>query len=357
MKDSSVRTSAMAAQAGLPPGSAVFVGSRKVETSSIDIISYNENSVAEEKDCSLERALEPAEDGSVTWINITGVHDTELIDAIGQRFGLHPLTREDIVNTGQRPKAEEFPEYIYLVLKMMTYSETSRDIDVEHVSLVLGGGFVLSFQERLGDVFDPVRARIRTASGRIRSKGADYLAYALMDSVVDNYFVALEAIGEYVEELDDAIVSAPEPDHMKEIHRLKRVVLSLRKAVWPLREEISSIEKTESSLVAPDTFTFLRDLYDHTIQVIEIVETQRDLLGGMHDTYLTTVSNRMNDIMKVLTIIATIFIPLTFVAGVYGMNFLHMPELAYPWAYPAVLLLMVMIALAMLLFFKRKKWL
>lgn len=346
----------MAARAGLPPGRAVFIGRQKVDSTTIDVMSYDADSFTEEKECSLERALALSDTTKITWINITGIHDTDLIDSIGERFGLHPLTCEDIVNTDQRPKLEEFPGYMFLVLKMMTYHEGRRDIDVEHVSLLLGKGWVLSFQERPGDVFDPVRERLRSSVGRIRKHGADYLTYALMDMVVDNYFVAIEGIGEYIETIDEEIMADPSPSHMNEIHRLKRCMLTLRKAVWPLREEIGSMEKNQSELIAEDTGTFLRNLYDHTIQVIDMVETHRDLLAGMHDTYLTRVSNRMNDIMKVLTIIATIFIPLTFIAGVYGMNFRHMPELSEPWAYPAVLLLMLLVAALMVWFFKRKKW-
>ncbi len=350
------RAAAMAARAGLPPGRAVFIGRQKVDSTTIDVMSYDADSFTEEKECSLERALALSDTPKITWINITGIHDTDLIDSIGERFGLHPLTCEDIVNTDQRPKLEEFPGYMFIVLKMMTYHEGRRDIDVEHVSLLLGKGWVLSFQERPGDVFDPVRERLRSSVGRIRKHGADYLTYALMDMVVDNYFVAIEGIGEYIETIDEEIMADPSPSHMNEIHRLKRCMLTLRKAVWPLREEIGSMEKNQSELIAEDTGTFLRNLYDHTIQVIDMVETHRDLLAGMHDTYLTRVSNRMNDIMKVLTIIATIFIPLTFIAGVYGMNFRHMPELSEPWAYPAVLLLMLLVAALMVWFFKRKKW-
>lgn len=350
------RAVAMAAKAGLPPGQAVFVGMQKMESAVLDVINFTPDELLEKQNCTLEEALNMAKSNSVTWINVSGIHDTDLIDRIGLGLELHPLTCEDIVNTDQRPKLEEFPGYIFLVLKMMTYHEERKDIDVEHVSLLLGKGWVVSFQERPGDVFDPVRERIRTSVGRIRKSGPDYLVYALMDSVVDNYFVAIEGIGEYIEILDEEIIADPEPSHMNEIHRLKRCILSLRKAVWPLREEIGTMDKNQSELLAPETGTFLRNLYDHTIQVIDMVETHRDLLGGMHDTYLTSVSNRMNDIMKVLTIIATIFIPLTFIAGVYGMNFHHMPELSKAWAYPAVLLLMLIVAGIMVWYFKRKKW-
>jgi len=228
---------------------------------------------------------------------------------------------------------------------------------LEHVSLILGENYVISFLEDEGDVFDGLRERIRTAKGRIRSMKSDYLAYALMDAVVDNYFQAMESIGDHLEEIDDKIMVDPKPDDIQEINRLKRDILSLRKAVWPLREEIGVLEKSESLLVSPDTKIFFRDLYDHTIQIIDMVETYRDILGGMHDVYLSSISNRMNEIMKVLTIIATIFIPLSFIVGVYGMNFEYMPELKWRWGYYMVWGLMVMAGIGMLGYFKRKKWL
>ncbi len=341
---------------GLPPGEPVFVGSRKVEKVRIDVIDYTQSGFNEKVDCSITEAVNFAAGESVTWINVIGIHNTDIVTEIGRTLNLHPLTIEDIVNTGQRPKTEEFTGYIFLVMKMMTFNEKIRDIDVEHVSLILGKNYVISFQEREGDVFDPLRKRIRTGAGRVRTSGSDYLAYTLMDSVIDNYFVALEFIGDYIEETEDLILAEAEPEHMKEIYRLKRSVLLLRKAVWPLREELNSLGNSQSVLIHQETDRYIRNLYDHTIQVIDMVETQRDLLAGMHDTYLTVVSNRMNDIMKVLTIIATIFIPLTFIAGVYGMNFHFMPELALKWTYPAVLLIMLLVAMGMIWFFKRKKW-
>lgn len=350
------RRTALAAKAGLPPGQTVFMGMQKVDSVVIDLIEYDGENLTEVPGCTLERAIQSISDQVVTWINVTGIHDAGCIDALGEALNLHPLTTEDIVNTWQRPKLESFQDYIFLVLKMMTYHEGRKDIDVEQVSLVLGKSVVVSFQERPGDVFEPIRERIRTQAGRIRRSGADYLAYALMDSVVDNYFVAMEGIGEYIETIDEEIVTSPDRHHMTEIHRLKRCILTLRKAVWPLREEISAMEKDQSAFISRSTVTFLRNLYDHTVQVMDIVETHRDLLSGMHDTYLSSVSNRMNDIMKVLTVISTIFIPLTFITGIYGMNFHFMPELSKRWAYPASLGLMFMIAGLMIWFFKRKKW-
>lgn len=350
-------TSGTIGNVGMSPGTPVFVGEQKSHKVQIDILKYSQDALTEERDATLEDCIRLREDAGVTWINVNGIHDLELVSSVCDCFGLHLLTQEDITNTTQRPKAEEFDTYLFVVLKMMIYDDTSKDVDIKQVSLILGNGFVLSFLEDQVDVFGAIRRRIQSAKGRIRKRKADYLAYALMDSVVDHYFIALEGIGEHVEDVDDEIVAAPAPEHMHEIHRLKRTILTMRKSVWPLREEIGVIEKSEAGLFEETTKPFLRDLYDHTIQVIDIVETYRDILGGMHDTYLSSLSNRMNEVMKLLTIIATIFIPLTFVAGVYGMNFENMPELSWHWGYFAILGVMATISAGMLLFFKKRKWL
>lgn len=341
---------------GLAPGTPVFVGERKMNKVRIDIIDYNTDSMNELQDTTLDRCADLAKAPTVTWINLSGIHDLEIIDSLGKGFHLHPLTLEDLVNTNQRPKAEVFPNYLFIVLKMMNYNESTNTVEVEHVSLILGENYVISFQEDQGDVFDTVRERIRSAKGRIRGMKSDYLAYAMMDAVVDHYFLAVERIGDFIEEIDDRLLTDPKPDDIQEIHRLKRDILGLRKAVWPLREEVGAIEKSESPLIHQETRVFLRDLYDHTIQVIDMVETFRDLLGGMHDTYLSSISNRMNEVMKVLTIIATIFIPMTFIVGVYGMNFEHMPELKWSWGYYLIWLIMFSVGSGMIVYFKRKKW-
>ncbi|ROQ92189.1 magnesium/cobalt transporter CorA [Desulfosoma caldarium] len=340
----------------LPPGSPVFIGEKRVEKIRIDIIDYNENSIKECRDADLKECERLAKGQTVTWINVIGIHDPGIIEGIGSIFNLHPLTIEDIVNTNQRPKMEEFPDYLFIVLKMSTYNDETNNLEMEHVSLILGDNFVISFQEEEGDVFEPVRQRLRSSKGRIRKLKSDYLAYALMDAVVDHYFVAVERMGDWIEEVDDRIVAEPKQEDIQEIHRLKKNILILRKAVWPLREEIGSLEKSASHLIHPETRLFLRDLYDHTIQVIDITETFRDLVGGMHDTYLSGISNRMNEIMKVLTIFSTIFIPLTFIAGVYGTNFDNIPELHFKYGYFAMLGLMLIVALLMLRFFKRRGW-
>lgn len=294
---------------------------------------------------------------TVTWINIDGIQRIDVIEKIGKHFNLHPLALEDIVNTGQRPKMEDFVDYIFVVLKMLHYDEKEKETKAEQLSLVLGPNWVISFQENEGDVFDPIRERIRADKGRIRKMGADYLVYALIDAVVDNYFIILEKIGEKIEEIEDELVANPAPETLQAIHNLKRQMIFLRKSVWPLREVISRLERWESQLINKSTDIYLRDVYDHTIQVIDAIETFRDMLSGMLDIYLSSVSNRMNEVMKVLTIIATIFIPLTLVAGLYGMNFRYMPELEWPWGYPLVLFVMFVIGVLMLIYFRKKKWL
>jgi len=342
---------------GIPPGTPVYVGERKDEKVKISMIDYDETQYQEKEIEKIEECFPSKDTPIVTWINIDGIHQVDIIEKIGKYFELHPLIMEDICNTDQRPKMEDFGHYIFVVLKMLYYDEEEHEIKGEQVSLILGENFVISFQEREGDIFNPIRERIKNAKGRIRKMGADYLAYALLDAIVDNYFTILEKLGERIEEMEERLVSDPKPETLQEIHRLKREMIFLRKSVWPLREVINSLERGESSLIHKTSRIYLRDVYDHTIQVIDTVETFRDMLSGMHDTYLSSISNRMNEIMKVLTIIATIFIPLTFIAGVYGMNFKFMPELEWRWAYFLVWVVIAVVAISMIVFFKRRKWL
>lgn len=344
-------------KAGLPPGTPIFTGERKIEKVKISLIDYDEVQFQEKEVRKTDECFPFKETPTVTWINIDGIHDVEVVKKIGNHFGLHPLILEDIVNTQQRPKIEDFGHYIFIILKMLFYDEDMNETHVEQVSLVLGSNFVISFQEREGDIFNPIRERIRSAKGRIRKMGADYLAYSLMDAVVDEYFIILERIGAMITEMEDELMSGPKPETMHKIHTLRNEMIFLRKSVWPLRELIGSLEKGESSLIQESTGIFLRDLYDHTIQVIDTVETLRNMLSGMHETYLSVVSNKMNEIMKVLTMIATVFIPLTFIAGIYGMNFKFMPELEWRWSYFIVWFVLIIIVGFMFMFFKRKKWL
>jgi len=344
-------------KAGLSPGSLVHIGDKKIETIRISLMNYDPANLLEKQLPAIEASFPYRDTPPVTWINVDGLHEIDVIEKIGVHFGIHPLVLEDILHTGQRTKAEEFENYIYIVIKMLVFDETVDHITAEQVSLILGPHFLISFQEKEGDVFDFVRERIRKARGRIRKSGCDYLAYALMDAVVDHYFVILEKLGDKIELLEEQLLEEPTPRILEDIHHLKREMIFFRKQVWPLREVINSLIKDPSELIQETTHIFLRDVYDHTIQVIDTIESFRDLLSGLSDLYLSTVSNRMNEVMKFLTIIATIFIPLTFVAGIYGMNFEFMPELKWPWAYPALWLLLIMISASMLFWLRRKNWL
>lgn len=343
---------------GLPPGSLVHIGEKKTEEVKIRIIEYDETHFHEKEVKTLEECLLPFKDRpTVTWIDVAGIHRPEVVEKIGGHFGLHPLVMEDILNTDQRPKMEDFGSYVYVVLKMLFYNGRTNEIVSEQISVILGQNFVLSFQEIEVDVFNPLRERIRTGKGHPRKMGADYLAYALLDAIVDNYFVILERLGEGIESLEEELITRPTRKTLQTLHNLKREMLFLRKSVWPLREVISGLERGGSALIKEAVRIYLRDVYDHTIQVIDSVETSRDMLSGMLDIYLSSISNKLNEVMKVLTIIATIFMPLTFIVGVYGMNFRYMPELEWKWGYFTIWGVMVAIGVSMLIYFKRRKWL
>jgi magnesium transporter len=337
--------------AGLSPGSLVHIGQKKTEAVSIRAFDYDENEFTEKTVTDYEECRPFRDSPQVTWIDVVGLHDPKVIESIGQLFGLHPLIQEDILNTEQRPKAEIFEDYIYVVLKTLTTDKASESLSVEQVSLIIGSNYVISFQEQPSDVFDSVRERIRTGKGRIRKCGADYLAYRLIDSIIDNYFVVMENLGEKTEVLEDKVLVDANEGVLHEIYVVKREIVLMRKAVWPLRELIAVLQRGETRLIQESTQVYLRDIYDHSIQALDTVETFRDIMAGLMDIYLSSISNRMNAIMKVLTIIATLFIPLTFIAGVFGMNFAWMP------GYPACLALMATVAGGMLVFFRRNRWL
>ena len=341
----------------MPPGTIVHVGEERHEPVKLSVIKYDGANFEEKTVGNVEEAFKLRNKSSVVWLNVDGVHQPEIIEQVGKSFGLHPLVAEDIASTGQRPKMEDFDNYVFVVLRMLGFDGEEKGIKSEQTSIILGSDFVISFQENEGDVFDSIRERLRNNKGRIRKMDADYLAYSLIDAIVDNYFMILEKLGESIEDIEDRLVTSPTSETLQSIHDLKREMIFLRKSVWPLREVINRMERSESPLINKSTFVYLRDVYDHTIQITDAMETFRDMLSGMLDIYLSSVSNRMNEVMKVLTVIATIFIPLTFVTGIYGMNFNYMPELDQTWSYPAVLVLMLVVALLMVMFFRRKKWL
>jgi magnesium transporter len=344
-------------KAGLSPGTLVHIGEKKTEEVNISVMDYDESQIQEKDAATVGECLPFKEKPTVTWVNVTGIHDITVIEEFGKAFNIHPLLLEDIVHPDQRPKLEDYDDYLFLVLRMLRYDEAKEELLSEQVSLILGPNFVITFQEREGDVFDAVRARIRNGKGKIRKMGCDYLTYALIDSVVDNYFLVLEKYGEKIEILQEEVLSQPTPETLQVIQGTKRDMLFLRKSVWPLREAINALQRGESSLVTDNVNIYLRDVHDHTIQVIDTIETFRDMISGTLDVYLSSVSNKMNEVMKVLTIIATIFMPMTFIAGIYGMNFKYMPELDWHWAYPVIWAVIIVLGVLMLMGFKRKKWL
>ncbi len=349
-------------KAGLMPGSPVFVGEQKADEVRITVIDYDTEHYEVKELDNVEECCPFKEQQTVTWINIDGLHEIEVIQELGKCYGWHPLIVEDILNTHQRTKMDIFDDHIFMALKMLMYNSREKSLGAEQLSLIMGGNYVITFQEIQGDIFDPVRKRIETSKGKIRKMGADYLAYTIVDAVVDNYFTVLENIGDEIEDMEEELVSNPSPDTLQRIHDLKREMIFIRKSVWPLREIISGLQREETPLIQESTTIYLRDLYDHTISVIDTVETFRDMISGMLDVYLSSISNRMNEVMKVLTIFAVIFIPLTFIAGIYGMNFnpekspFNMPELNWYLGYPFALGLMVIVGVVMLFYFKRKNW-
>jgi magnesium transporter len=342
---------------GLPPGTLVHIGEKKVEKARITIMDYDETNLEEKEAKTIEESFPFKDKPTVTWINIDGLHEVEIIEKLGSHFGLHPLLLEDILNTDQRPKMEDYGDYIFVVLKMLYPGENKDEIEAEQVSLILGSNFIISLQESEGDVFNPIRDRIRKSKGRIRKTGSDYLAYALLDAIVDNYFLILENVGEKIEDTEQQLATNPSSETLQYIRELKNEMIFLRKSIWPLRELINGLERCESTLIHQSTGAYLRDVYDHTIQIIDTVESYRDMISGMVDIYLSSISNKMNEVMKVLTIFASIFIPLTFVAGLYGMNFEFMPELKWHWGYFALLAVMALIGISLVFYFKRKRWL
>ena len=351
------KTTKRARKAGLSPGTLIHIGEKKTDQVKVTLVDYDESHLEEKVVLRVEECFPFINTAAATWLQVHGLHQVEVIKTLGERFGIHPLVLEDILNTEQRPKIEDFDQYLFIVLKMVNFVTGRNEIAADQLSIVLGSNFLISFHEREKGVFQSVRERIRSGKGRLRTQGVDYLAFALLDSVVDHYYVILETLQERIEDLEERLIVDSDEAAIQEIHELRREVILLRKSVWPLREVISGMQRLETPLITDFTDIYLRDLYDHVMQVMDNVEVFRELLASMLEMYLTTISNRMNAVMKVLTMIATIFIPLTFIAGIYGMNFQYMPELNWRWAYLVVWIVMCLIGAAMLIFFKRKKWL
>ncbi len=350
------RKSKQSTKSGLPPGRVVYIGTKADSPVHITVFDYDVNglrelTVAQAAECTRYMSSETS-----TWINVDGIHQTHIIEEMGKEFNIHPLVLEDIVNTHQRPKLEVYDKYIFIVFKMLDYDYATNEVKIEQISLILGKDYIISFQENVGDVFESIRNRIRNPQSRIRQLGTDYLIYALLDRVIDNYFIVMEKLGEQLEDFEDEAFNNPGRHIAERLNKLRRETIFIRKAVWPLREMVNHMAAGDLSLIKQNTTIFMRDLYDHTVQVLDTIETYRDVLSGIMDVYLSNLSFKMNEVMKVLTIISTIFIPLTFIAGVYGMNFRDMPELNYKYGYFIVMAFMFVIAVGMFLYFKVKKW-
>lgn len=343
---------------GLPPGTLVHIGEKKTEKVKITAIDYSETEFQEFEAKTVEECFPLKDKPTITWINVDGIHQPETIQKLGDCYGLHPLVQEDIMNTDQRPKIEDYGEYIYIVLKKIAYDEKKVEISLEQVSLILGKNFVISFQEKGngGDALETIKERIKSAKGRIRKMGADYLVYALIDAIVDHYFLIFERLGEKIESIEDELIEEAETGAVSVANALRKEVMFLRRQIWPLMDALRSLERGEFSLIQDTTKVYFRDVYDHVAYLIDTIETYRETLAYMGEIYLESVNNKLNSIMKVLAVVATIFMPLTLIASIYGMNFEFMPELSWKWGYPVVLAVMVTIGVVMVVFFKKRKW-
>ncbi len=348
---------------GMPPGSLVYMGESKESRVSISLIEYNETSFEEKKIENVSDLKYIKENENVSWINVCGLNDIKVLEEIGSIFEIHPLTLEDILNVYHHPKMDEFEGYLFLILKMVRYDNNAGELDAEHVCFVLGKNYFITFQEKEGDVFDLIRDRIRNSKGKIRKFKGDYLMYRLMDSIVDNYLVVLENYNERIEDIEDELMLIPDNIDLEPIHQLRKEVIKLRRIMSPLSEIIHTLQKEKFVFIQKGTIVFLKDLYDHIKLAVETTENFRELIGGLLQIYLSGTSHRMNNIVKLLTIVSTIFIPLTFIVGVYGMNFSpstsmwNMPELNWKYGYPIIMFLMLMIAVGLIFYFKKKKWL
>ncbi len=346
---------------GLPPGSLIHVGEKRMEKTTISLIDYDETHFETHEDISVEETFAFRDRENTTWIHIQGIHDPSVVEKIGTHYHIHPLVLEDVLNSDQRPKIDRYEDCLYVVMKSIRSRhespEKTASIMVEQVSIILGPNFVISFQESDAPIFKPVKKRILNRMGRIRKLGNDYLAYALMDTIVDDYFLVLDDLEDEIEKKEENLILDRPRENPYGLYQLKRQILYVRKAIYPVRDLVVRFQKTDLALVSDSTAVYIRDLYDHVIQLIDIVETFREMSTSLLELYHTSISNRMNEVMKVLTIISTTFIPLSFITGLYGMNFKYMPELEWKWGYPAVWGIILAVALTLLVFFKRKKWL
>ncbi len=341
---------------GLSPGALVHVGEKKVEKTTLSLIAYDHERFERHEFIDFEEVLKRKEEGCVNWVTITGIDDVDILEKVGKHYGIHALAIEDVLNTEHRPKVEFFEDYIFIVLKIINKNIISEELDVNQISLILGKDYVITFQQKQEDIFKPLVERIVKRRGYIRDRQSDYLAYAIIDVVVDNYFLLLEEMDESIQELEIKIINDEDDSVVDSILHFKKKMLTLMKYIWPLREELGALTRESNELIQDNTMPFLRDVYDHTIEIIDTTEILKETASNLLEIYLTSNSNKLNQVVKVLTIISTIFIPLTFITGIYGMNFEHIPELAWSWGYLAVWGLCLIISIAMIIFFRRKKW-
>jgi magnesium transporter len=346
-----------AAKVGLAPGALIHLGERKTEQAEISLIEYGEAELTEHQFTSLAASQAYQPQLPVLWLNVHGLHEPEVMAEIGRRFKLHPLVLEDILNTDQRPKIDDYGDYLFMVARFFEIDSETHQVSSDQVSLILGSSFVLTFQERPSGRFDPVRERLRQNRGQIRKLGADYLAYSLLDAIVDRYFTILESIGERTEELEDMMLEHPQPGSLQAVHQLKRETLTLRRSIWPLREVINSLTRDDNRFFRPETRPYLRDIYDHTVHAIESLEANRDVIAGMLDIYLSAVSNRVNQEVRALTVVAIIFMPATLISGIFGMNFKTMPLLDWPTGFLVAIGMMATVATTLSVIFWRRRWL
>jgi magnesium transporter len=343
---------------GFPPGSIVHVGNIHQENTKLSLIHYSPDNIEECEVESLEQILDYRKNGTVTWVIIEGLNDADMVGRIGALFDIHPLVLEDILTTHQRPKFEEYDHYLYIVIKSLIPSSEEFSVQTEQISLLVLEGLVFAFKEKSDDLFSPVKQRIYTSKGHFRSMGSDYLTYAILDIIVDNLFILVDSLDETTLSLEDNLISEePTRAILVTIQKLKRELIHIRKYVSPLRELMAGMMRSDSELIHEKTQIYLRDVSDHSIRIIESIESYQNILAGLLDIYISSISNKMNEIMKVLTVFASIFIPLTFIAGIYGMNFTDMPELHWKWGYPAIWVVFITITVVLLAYFKKKKWL
>lgn len=342
---------------GMSPGSLVHVGNVLEAESRMSIIDYSNENLDEQSIKSVNEILPYIDKETVTWLNVEGLNDVEHIESIGSILNIHPLVLEDILNTHQRPKFEEYDHYLYIVLKKLTLGNEKFSVSYEQISILVLDNFVVTFTEKSGDLFEPLKQRLMNSKGRLRNMGSDYLTYAILDTIVDRIFVLLDVLDETIESIEEELLTNLTSATLAIIQQLKRDLIYIRKSISPLRELLAAILRSDSPIIEERTNIYFRDVYDHALRITESTESYRDMLSGLLDIYMSSVSNKMNEVMKVLTVFAAIFIPLTFIAGIYGMNFEYMPELKWKWAYPALWIAFITIAVILLIYFKKKRWL